>query len=311
MARSLGQELRDPPNPAQLADMVVHHSFDDRSKPGTDVQHSGLRRRSQSSGTERDGQGAAAAAQTGDGVGRCVSFDEAPLYLRREFIMSGYYVGERLWFMFHFVLSTSCSATSCSSRDQTRVSLPAATPYRNRLQNKAWRVASGPRRLCVLRIDPPPAGGNHLASVRRTLFGWNNETLNSWTMIAGLLLTICATVYARWGSGGSPCVLPKYWRTRREGVQLYCIHAYRRVHADASRIYGIPMRFSGQVFRCLSTHRALPQFALYDGLAAFGACGGTRAAARAIILLDAISKKDTYMFRPAGCTSRHTGNRQG
>ncbi len=93
----------------------------------------------------------------------------------------------------------------------------------------------------------------------------------------------------------------------------YIASMYWRVHADASRIYGIPVRFSGQVFRCRSTHRALPQVALYDGLAAVGAGGGTRAAARAIILLDAISKEEskTYMFRPAGCTFRHTGNRQG
>lgn len=28
------------------------------------------------------------------GEGRCVDFDQAPRYLRREFILSGYYVGE-------------------------------------------------------------------------------------------------------------------------------------------------------------------------------------------------------------------------
>jgi hypothetical protein len=33
------------------------------------------------------------------------------------------------------------------------------------------------------------AGGTHLASVRHTLFGWNNETLNAWTMIIGLVIT--------------------------------------------------------------------------------------------------------------------------
>lgn len=41
------------------------------------------------------------------------------------------------------------------------------------------------------------AGGTHLASVRRTLFGWNNETLNAWTMIAGLAVSCFFWALAR------------------------------------------------------------------------------------------------------------------
>lgn len=41
------------------------------------------------------------------------------------------------------------------------------------------------------------AGGTHLASVRRTLFGWNNETLNAWTMIIGLIITSSLWLLAR------------------------------------------------------------------------------------------------------------------
>ena len=40
---------------------------------------------------------AEAAAQEGRVDGTCVSFDEAPGYLRREFIMSGYYIGAGWW----------------------------------------------------------------------------------------------------------------------------------------------------------------------------------------------------------------------
>ena len=106
MAWSLGQELRDPPSPAALAQMVAHHSFDDRSQPGTDLAHSGfkervsdtthglrngLRRRQHepadtAAGQEDarngdDGPGGAAgvikelAARAGAGAGRCVAFD--------------------------------------------------------------------------------------------------------------------------------------------------------------------------------------------------------------------------------------------
>lgn len=35
-----------------------------------------------------------AEAPVAKGEGRCVDFDQAPRYLRREFILSGYYVGE-------------------------------------------------------------------------------------------------------------------------------------------------------------------------------------------------------------------------
>lgn len=114
MARSFSEEVQHPPSPSRLADMALHHSFDDRSKPGTDIEHSGLRQRKyaygplsndlqpgsspQAGGAERDGQGDAKAAavepQTGAGIGRCVRFEQAPMYLRREFILSGYYVGE-------------------------------------------------------------------------------------------------------------------------------------------------------------------------------------------------------------------------
>lgn len=41
------------------------------------------------------------------------------------------------------------------------------------------------------------AGGTHLASVRHTLFGWNNETLNAWTMIIGLIITSSLWLLAR------------------------------------------------------------------------------------------------------------------
>ena len=44
------------------------------------------------------------------------------------------------------------------------------------------------------------AGGTHMASVRHTLFGWNNETLNAWTMIIGLLITSSLWLLARWMS---------------------------------------------------------------------------------------------------------------
>lgn len=81
------------------------------SQPGTDIEHSGLRSRKQrQDGTEPaesvpapdDGADGAAAARGIDdsgeagarpGEGRCVSFDEAPRYLRREFVLSGYYIG--------------------------------------------------------------------------------------------------------------------------------------------------------------------------------------------------------------------------
>ena len=99
MARSLEQELLHPPNPAELADLVAEDSFDDKSQPGTDVSHSGLRGKTQ---RRRGGSVKLTAnAQTQpqqysapDGAGRCVSFHKAPPYLRREFILSGYYVGE-------------------------------------------------------------------------------------------------------------------------------------------------------------------------------------------------------------------------
>ena len=34
------------------------------------------------------------------------------------------------------------------------------------------------------------AGGTHWQSVKRTMFGWNNETLNAWTMLGGVVLTL-------------------------------------------------------------------------------------------------------------------------
>lgn len=79
------------------------------SQAGTDIAHSGLRAR-QHSAQQQDSRAAArdgyAAVQEhldktdrlseaqSQGNGRCVGFDEAPRYLRREFIMSGYYIGE-------------------------------------------------------------------------------------------------------------------------------------------------------------------------------------------------------------------------
>ena len=41
------------------------------------------------------------------------------------------------------------------------------------------------------------AGGTHLASVRHTILGWNNETLNAWTMIAGLVISCVLWSLAR------------------------------------------------------------------------------------------------------------------
>ena len=74
------------------------------SHVGTDLDHSGLRSRlsfSQRQDSSRVAQQqldkAEASAREGRADGCCVSFDGAPGYLRREFIMSGYYIGTAGW----------------------------------------------------------------------------------------------------------------------------------------------------------------------------------------------------------------------
>ena len=42
------------------------------------------------------------------------------------------------------------------------------------------------------------AGGTHSASVLRTLFAWNNETLNAWTIVAGVLVGVAGMSHVRW-----------------------------------------------------------------------------------------------------------------
>lgn len=74
------------------------------SQAGTDIAHSGLRVRQTfkerqdsfdaAAAEELDRADSAAAAPADRrGVGRCVGFKEAPRYLRREFILSGYHIG--------------------------------------------------------------------------------------------------------------------------------------------------------------------------------------------------------------------------
>ena len=40
-------------------------------------------------------------------------------------------------------------------------------------------------------------GGSHSASAFSTLFSWNNETLNAWTIIMGVWVTIAGMLYTR------------------------------------------------------------------------------------------------------------------
>ena len=41
------------------------------------------------------------------------------------------------------------------------------------------------------------AGGTHWASAQRTLFAWNNETLNAWTIILGVIVSLAGISYSR------------------------------------------------------------------------------------------------------------------
>lgn len=45
------------------------------------------------------------------------------------------------------------------------------------------------------------AGGTHSASALSTLFSWNNETLNAWTIIMGVWVTAAGILYMRQAPG--------------------------------------------------------------------------------------------------------------
>ena len=58
--------------------------------------------------------------------------------------------------------------------------------------------------ILTLTCVPLMAGGTHWASAQRTLFAWNNETLNAWTIVAGVLVGLAGISYVRWPTKGRP-----------------------------------------------------------------------------------------------------------
>ena len=90
--------------------------------------------------------------------GRVVNIEEAPPYLRRDFILSGYYVGNR-----HTAVPVVSVLVACAAEADL--------------------------------VTVPP-GGTHAASIYNTLFGLNNETLNAYTMLAGVVVSVACFVWA-------------------------------------------------------------------------------------------------------------------
>ena len=219
MAHSLSDELRQPPSPARLADMVLRHSFDDRRyrqpldhqsywhwhahartvqprcKPSSvsccsrHRSHVMLQPRGHGPGAlgaalaavvlAAAGQlsGGAAAAGKGGGGGKGRPGRRPLRWLRRGARIPAPRVHHvRLLYRCANVPVSFCWMQSASSQENF---------------SRDWA------HLHQHSIMLSNAGGTHLASVRHTLFGWNNETLNAWTMIIGLMITFSLWLLAR------------------------------------------------------------------------------------------------------------------